>query len=108
MKYKFIEIRDRMTFIPALAIEMSGAPSVAGDWLMRRSGYRAADFTCIVLISLQKMECKNNYYDWGDRTMSQAHKWVEENWNGIECGSVVDVEYILGETTHRKVSERFD
>jgi hypothetical protein len=49
-------------------------------------------------------------YEWpGDvRTFRAAHLYVEEHFDEIEDGAVVDVEFILGETAEPKVSERIE
>lgn len=107
MKIKFVEIRDRMTFIPAMAVEMTGAPSAPADWLMRRAGYGGGG-RCIILIHLNHNLCKSDPYEWGDRTMMNAHNYIDQHWEEILDGEVVDVEFILGETDQKKVSERFD
>jgi hypothetical protein len=40
--------------------------------------------------------------------MPLAHQHIEQNWDLLNDGDVVDVEYILGETSEPKRSERFD
>ena len=51
---------------------------------------------------------QSNYdpYSWGDRTYSVAHNYIQEHWDEIKAGDVIDVEYILGETPEPKLSER--
>ena len=46
-------------------------------------------------------------FEWGlnPRTMHVAHKHIVENFDYLESGSVVDVEFILRETKHPKESE---
>jgi len=48
----------------------------------------------------------NDPYGWKGRTMPVAHNYIIENWEEIRDGDVIDVEFILGETTVKKVSER--
>jgi hypothetical protein len=40
--------------------------------------------------------------------MREAHKYIAKNWGSLNNGDVIDIEYILGETTSPKVTERFD
>ncbi len=40
------------------------------------------------------------------RTRCVAHNYVQEHWSELKDGDVIDVEYILGETQHPKVSEK--
>lgn len=103
MTPKFIEIRDRMTFIPALALHMdhSGGP---GDRLMWRAGFPEGNDQ-VILVNLDRVEAQVDPYEWGDRTMMTAHNYVRDHWADVQDGQVVDVEYILGETPAPKPSE---
>jgi hypothetical protein len=99
---KEFEILDRATFIPSLGI------SVEGDtWLSRRSGYGSR---CILLTRLGGgSACCYDPYEWvGARTMRVAHQYIEENWDQLESGEVIDVEFILGETDEKKESEKLE
>jgi hypothetical protein len=40
--------------------------------------------------------------------MVEAHRYIEENWNALSDGDVIDVEFILGETKEKKISERYE
>lgn len=79
-------------------------------YLLRRAGYGSE--TCVVLC---RMECagvdRNATYDpyaWGGgtRTYQVAHEYIIEHFDELTTGDVIDVEYILGETTTKKESER--
>lgn len=65
------------------------------------------------LVIMTKLDAKNepaNYspYGWllGSRTFPVAHSFIENNWDELKDGDVIDVEFILGETAEKKVSER--
>jgi hypothetical protein len=107
MIVKALEIRDRNTFIPVVA--MSTDPANEGQrYLLRRAGY-APDGRTIILMSLtQPTRAAYDPYEWpGDvRTFRVAHIWIEQHFDELEDGAVVDVEHILGETAAPKVSER--
>jgi hypothetical protein len=101
METKLLEIRDRATFIPAMAIRVSGADG----YLLRRAGFVSP---LVILIHLQTMRCQYDPDDWNiaaGRTMPLAHKYIEENWSRIAPDSVVDMQFILGETKSPKQSE---
>jgi len=102
MTSKFLEIRDSNTFIPALGISIS---SIDG-YLARRAGF--GQTRCIYLVMLETQRCAYDPYDWpaSARTMAVAHQHIEANWDILNSGDVVDVEWILGETKQPKVSER--
>src|SRR5262249_12373359 len=51
MGIKLIEVRDRGTFIPALAMRVTSTGDVAGDWLLRRGGF-SLDGVSIILMRL--------------------------------------------------------
>lgn len=104
MKVKCLEIRDRATFIPVICIQ----PLPDNDsqaYLLRRDGYMGSD--CIIMIDAGCRGVQNDPYDWNLRTKQVAHAWIETNWEIIADGDVVDVEFILGESTTKKTSERF-
>jgi len=109
MDYRFLEIRDSATFIPALALKMkSSIPE--GEYLLGRSGFRQGDDdrSCIMLMKLATEECRYDAYRWGgNRTMSIAHKFIQEHFDSLAHGDIVDVQFILGETSEKKLSERF-
>ncbi len=100
MTTKLVEIRDRMTFIPALAIRVSGDDG----YLLRRAGYGLQPL--VILIKLTDMRCKYDPIEWGGRTMPVAHDYIIRHWDAVHDDSVIDVEFILGETAAPKPSER--
>ena len=101
IEVKRVEIRDRATCIPAIALRVSGAE----DRILRRAGF--GDDRLVILIHLERVECRWDAYNWGydPRTMFNAHLWLQRNWDEHEDGGVVDVEFILGETKKPKESE---
>jgi hypothetical protein len=106
---KVLEIRDRGTFIAALAIRMLGAnPTQA--YYFRRCGY-PADGSSIILMVLYDGKATNDAWEWaslgkGTRTMRVAHGWILDHYTELDDGDVVDVEFILEESKEPKVSER--
>lgn len=98
MTSKLLEIRDRATFISALAIRVSGDDG----YLMRRAGFNAP---MIYLIALATERACYDPYNWGNRTMRTAHHHIEVMWDTLKDGDVVDVEFVLGETRTPKESE---
>lgn len=101
METKFIEIRDRSTFIPAFAFSIDGSD----HYLARRAGFQSR---LIYLVSLSAQRCAYDPWNWagGGRTYNRAHQWIEQHWDEIENGAVVDVEFILGERAEPKRSEQ--
>ncbi len=119
---KVFEIRDAATFLPVVAVLMTPSDlyQAVGDknqgfdvksrpqemYLLRRCGYAHRNITVALFRARASGEaCWSDAEAWDDRTMSTAHKYIEENWFTLEDGQVIDVEFILGETKQPKVSE---
>jgi hypothetical protein len=107
MEVKMLEIRDSATFIPVLCIRPV-PDNEAQRYLLRRDGYSGSETErCIIVVKAQCRGCSYDPYDWPDsRTMQNAHYYIEHNWSELRDGDVVDVEFILGERTEKKRSER--
>lgn len=109
MEVKTFEIRDRGTFIPALAIQLM--PTDERDrWLLARAGFGGtpqAQEEYVILVKLVDITANYDSYGWGPaRTMGVAHRYILENWVNLENGQVVCVETILGERTTPKETEQ--
>lgn len=100
MKCKALEIRDRATFIPALAIQVSGDDG----YLFRRAGFARP---MVYLVTLATQQCRYDPFAWntGGITMSVAHQWIAQHFDELADHQVIDVEFILGLTAAPKVSE---
>lgn len=127
MEVKLFEVRDRATFISCFGILMMPTPVRVGKlevkstpleidahnaegFLLRRSGY-GFDYPLVLFGRLDGFgEVKCDPYQWGRvaRTIPQAHLYVQNNWESLRSGDVIDVEYILGEKPDKKTSERSD
>lgn len=107
MKVKCLEIRDRATFIPVICIHPV-ADNEEQRYLLKRDGYSASlDEKCIIMIDHQCRGAAYDPFDWNERTKNTAHQFIESNWDQLSDGDVIDVEFILGESTTKKASERF-
>ena len=109
---KTVEIRDRGTFIPALAVKMEPAGE-ADRYLLARAGYGTtpmdqAQYIVLVQITGGTGHATSDPYDWpgGARTYPTAHNWLIDHFDEIESGAVIDVEYLLAERLEPKLSER--
>lgn len=111
MNAKTFEIRDRGTFIPVLAVKLE--PACEKDrYLLGRAGFgtdRATQATYVQLVQISGGQGKTTCdpYDWGTnpRTFHVAHQHIIANFDALESGAVVDVEFILGLTKEPKTSE---
>lgn len=106
MEVKLLEVRDRATFLPVFA--MAATPSNEGQrYLLSRAGY-GNEPVCIIVGRLRGGTVSYDLYSWGDRTMATAHDYINKHFNELKDGDVIDVEFILGETTTKKTSERLE
>lgn len=109
MQAKALEIRDKATFIPVLAVDMN--PNNASQrYLLRRCGYPCDGIPNILITKLNGdgSRASNDPYCWGGRTWPTAHNYIIANWQNLRDGDVVDVEFILGETSAPKVGESLE
>lgn len=111
MQVKLFEIRDRATFIPAMAVKLDGSCTSQEDWLLSRAGYgpcNSKDRYYVYLTNLVDGTTQYDKYRWDgfSRTMTSAHGYILDHFDELISGQVIDVEFILGESTTPKESER--
>lgn len=113
MKTKILEIVDRATFLVVLATKMvpESKDKTYKEYerelkLLRKLGFSDFKDQPLVLMNLVNSN-KSCYmpYQWNDRTLQAAHKYIQDNFDEIEQNDVIDVEYILGETNQIKTTE---
>ena len=100
MEVKLFEVRDRMTFIPAIAIKFT--LNERESHLAGRVGMRGP-FTFLARLSTMAFADDPSF--WNDRTMNTVHTELLKNWDTYASGDVIDVEYLLGETKEPKTCE---
>jgi len=106
MILKLFEVRDEGTHIGAFAFDATDSHATEQErYLLRRSGF---DGLSLVVFGYIDGTRKTEYDPecWGGRTMRAAHYHVMQHWHELKSGDVIDVEFVLGETTTRKESER--
>lgn len=111
MKVKLFEIRDRATFIPVICIKLSidnddVKQVIKEDYLLKRAGYGNDPEKYVLMAGLEQGQSSYDPYSWGNRTRHYAHQYIIDNWHTLLSGDVIDVEFILGETSAVKISER--
>lgn len=127
MQVKLFEVRDRATFIPCWGILITPTVHYAlglrvenkeEAFLIKRAGFLstmaelAANHARPSVMFGRLDEGGETQYDphaWSGRarTLPVAHRYIFENWDDLESGDVVDVEFILGETPVAKESEAY-
>lgn len=113
MKVKLVEVRDRGTCVPAIAIKTTNPENEAEQWLWHRSGYHGAwdrgeEIILARIDGSADRQLIYDIYDWhGSITMQAAHEWLIDHFDEIENGAVVDAEFIRGESVAPRQSDRF-
>src|SRR6266436_1053716 len=106
METKLFEVRDRGTLIPVIAIRL-GSRNEAERYLLSRVGYGKTveeQSGYILYAGLEEFDMQYDAYQQTNRTRQVSHKFIEDNWDNLTSGEVIDVEYILGESCHKKLS----
>lgn len=104
---KTFEVRDASTFMPVLAVKLS--PGCEADrYLLARAGYQSpSEYVWLAKIDGGDGRSTSDPYEWpgGARTLRVAHEYIVKNWDLLESGQVIDVEFVLGERFSPKRSE---
>jgi hypothetical protein len=114
LQVKLIELRDIATCIPVLAVRLwrDREADPESHWLLARAGYGSLESVsppCVLLTDLQGgRKAEYDPYAWGGRTFPVAHDYIQDNWDLIPDGGIVDVRVILGEETELPKSDRGD
>lgn len=124
MRVKLFEIRDRATCLSALAIVPgfpdNPDPETRAQWRyhLGRCGYDWRDNSAPPepprerQVLLGDMNGRKPFhvdpYDWGDRTWQAAHLHIEEHFDTLPDGAVIDVRVLLGETSEPAKPDRGD
>jgi hypothetical protein len=117
VRTKLLEVRDHLTCIPVLAVLMEPVPDPTRaeehSWspqllmevqflhsvetrFLRHCGYRTGPTVLLThLGGGRRAEC--DPYAWADRTWQAAHLHIQENFDQLDHGAVVDVRVLLGE-----------
>lgn len=100
---KLFEVRDIATTMSCMAIKPANL-SDKERFIFGRIGYKPAEN--YVFMGIIGEELITDPYAHDDtRTLREAHKYIKKNWEELESGEVIDVEFILGETDTKKESE---
>ncbi len=112
MQVKMFELRDRGTFIPIMCVRLE-CSSEEERYLLARGGWGRTndDFREHIVFIPMSGDVRSAWsdpYDHSDvvRTYREAHFYVIKNWDKLKSGDVICVEFILGERSKPKTSER--
>ncbi len=103
---KVFELRDRMTTISIMCVRIDLSEVTEPDrFIIRRAGW-GSNAKAIYMINLSTCQCIFEPGRWNSHTYDTAHQYVEEHWDELQGGEVIDAEYIRGESEKPKESER--
>lgn len=110
METKLFEVRDRMTFIPVLCVKLE-ASCEADRYLLAMSGFglvvgEQVQYLLYAKLQEGKFDCVPHYRGDRNRTHAVAHYHINENWEKLKSGDVIDVEFILKESTSSRTPQR--
>ncbi len=110
METKLFEVLDRMTFVPVICIKLTPADEEE-RYLCAMAGYGIQAKTIegnILYAKLSGGEMTADPFEKeaGGRTHSVAHQFIEQSWDELKSGDVIDVEFILMESKEKKISQR--
>ena len=85
----------------------------ADRYLLTRAGYgreakRQAQYVQICRISGGDGESHCDPMSWSTYTLKNAHQYIQEYWEKLESGAVIDVQFLQGLSAQPKTSERFE
>lgn len=103
METKVFEVRDRLTFIPIMAIRLN-QEDPQERYLVRQSGWTAE----FIFARINNMHFTMGIEWQKDRTLGTVTRHIRENWNNLISGEVIDVEFVLGEVSKPKRAQRLD
>lgn len=106
---KAFEIRDRLTYIPVICIDMNpnqDGISEAESYHLTRTGY-AERAVILFRMDGQGVATWDAYeHRESGRTLKEAHLFIDRHWDKLKSGDVIDIEFILGESDKPKISQR--
>ena len=97
MELKLFELRDHGTFIPLLCIKPDSPGTPFEEKMAWRYGYKNSRAIIVTHMSVPDRGCNNDWSAWGDRTFAVAHRHIEEHWDTLKTGDLIDVRVLLGE-----------
>lgn len=106
---KFFELRDKGTCISLMAMRLHAGNSKE-RWLLSRAGYGStyelqSEYVMIANVDGGTFKMTFNPLEWESETMRIAHMYIRKNFDRLELGQVVDVQWIMNETPEQCESD---
>lgn len=112
METKLFEVRDRITYIPVICTKLR--PGNESDrYLLATCGFGLREdvqeqYVLYAPLYTGKLASVATDHPENPRTHRTAHDYIEQHWDELISGDVVDVEFIAGETKTAKISQRLE
>jgi len=103
---KFFEIRDSMTCLPLMVTKLEPINSDE-DWLIKRA-MGSEPYPLYHVVYLGRDIAHFDVYEWGQlgaRTVKTAHDYIQDHFDELGTGDVIDIQFILQEKAYPKRSE---
>jgi hypothetical protein len=106
MQTKLFEIRDSMTCLLVLCVkpwskDMDDVRAMFEHErkyrMLWRSGYKEARSVIMTRLAEPSAGCHNDPFEWRDRTLHASHVYIEQHWDELPDGAMIDVRVALGE-----------
>lgn len=95
MRARMLEVRTGDEVHSLMVLEMYDETSENRRWLLKRAGFHDLPGTFdYLLIFLDINECGSNPDCWGTSWQRSVHRYVERNFDKLDDGAVVDVDFI--------------
>jgi len=105
MQTKYFEMRSPGTCVPLIATRvMTVSYNMLSDEvservykLLKRAGYgQGSQNLVLITFLIGSVKAEYDPYKWPTNDMRIAHIYIEENWDSLKTGDLIDVEKILG------------
>jgi hypothetical protein len=94
---KLFQIRDVATCIEVFAYSPRWHPDSYAANAILSKGADPENLSKMVIVGrFSDGESHRGFMDWHTRTMQVAHKHINDNFENLPTGSVIDVEFLLG------------
>lgn len=105
MRVKVFELRDHGTHIGIFAMSTEAAPGQ--QYELNRCGFPPGSRSVILGFLDGERESSADPDFWQGRTIKPAHLYIEERFDDLKDGQVIDVRVLLGEATEPAKSDQF-
>lgn len=107
METKLLEVRDRGTMMVVIGIRPAPRSDIERQMMYRCGFNTPQDYVLLGDLDGGKFAMTYDKYDYyqSSRTKFVAYGYIQEHWDELQSGDLIDVELILGESTEMKASE---